>query len=73
MRGEGFLLCVFFYLLLFSLFVLITDYLSHNDTAEVTDSTIWEAFKAVMRGNIIAYEAKLNKDKKKKLTEITGL
>lgn len=46
---------------------LITDYLSHNDTSDVTDSTLWEAFKAVMRGHIIAYEAKLKKkpDKRK--------
>ena len=33
----------------------IAEYVSLNDT---TDSTLWEAFKAVMRGHI-AYEAKM--------------
>lgn len=51
---------------------LITDYLSHNDTSDVTDSTLWEAFKAVMRGHIIAYEAKLKKDRQKEISEITA-
>lgn len=51
---------------------LITDYLSHNDTSDVTDSTLWEAFKAVMRGHIIAYEAKLKKDRQKEMSEITA-
>lgn len=52
---------------------LITDYLSHNDTSDVTDSTLWEAFKAVMQGHIIAYEAKLKKKaRQKEMSEITA-
>ena len=49
----------------------ITEYFSENDTTDVSDSTLWEAFKAVMRGHFIAYEAKLKKDRQKRLTEIT--
>ena len=51
---------------------LITDYLSHNDKSDVADSTLWEAFKAVMRGHIIAYEAKLKKDREKEMSEIVA-
>lgn len=51
---------------------LITDYLSDNDTSDVSDSSLWEAFKAVMRGHIIAYEARLKKDRQKEMSEIAA-
>ena len=44
---------------------LITD-------CNVTDFTLWEAFKAVMRGHITAYETKLKKDRQKEISEITA-
>lgn len=51
---------------------LIADYLFHNDTPDISDSTLWEAFKAVMRGHIIAYEARLKKVRQKEMSEITA-
>lgn len=50
--------------------VKITEYLENNDTSDVSDSTLWETFKAVMRGHIIAYEAALKKTNKTLLDEI---
>lgn len=50
--------------------VKITEYLENNDTSDVSDSTLWETFKAVMRGHIIAYEAALKKSNKTRLDEI---
>lgn len=50
----------------------ITAYLAENDTSDVNDSTLWEAFKAVIRGHIIAYEAKLKKDRMKEMLEISA-
>lgn len=34
----------------------ISEFLETNDNTEVTDSTSWEAFKAVIRGHIISFE-----------------
>uniref|UniRef100_A0A3B1JFC8 Reverse transcriptase domain-containing protein n=1 Tax=Astyanax mexicanus TaxID=7994 RepID=A0A3B1JFC8_ASTMX len=48
----------------------IVEYLDFNDTGETSDSTLWEAFKAVMRGHILSYEAELKKQKRKRLSEI---
>lgn len=48
----------------------ITEYLENNDTSDVLVSILWETFKAVMRGRIIAYEAALKKSKKTRLHEI---
>lgn len=42
----------------------ITEYLENNDTSDVSDSILWESFKAVMRGHIIAHEAALKKSNK---------
>lgn len=50
----------------------ITEYFDQNDTSDVNDSTLWEAFKAVTRGNIIAHESKIKKDKEKELADITA-
>lgn len=33
------------------------DYLAFNDTGNVSDSTLWEAFKVVIRGFVLSYEA----------------
>lgn len=46
------------------MFVKITEYLENNDTSDVSDSTLWETFKAVMRGHVIAYEVALKKSNK---------
>ena len=43
-----------------------------HDKSDVTDSTLWEDFKAVMRGHIIAYEAKLKKDREREMSEIVA-
>ena len=48
----------------------ISDFLETNDNLEVTDSTLWEAFKAVIRGHIISFENSRRKEKKKRLLEI---
>ena len=51
----------------------ISEYFCQNDTSDVStsNSTLWEAFKSVMRGHIIAYEAKLKRDREKELTIIS--
>ncbi|KAJ1163977.1 hypothetical protein NDU88_004424 [Pleurodeles waltl] len=41
--------------------VAITQYLLANDTPEVSAATLWEALKAVIRGQFIATSARLNK------------
>ncbi len=41
-----------------------------NDTGEVSDSTLWESLKAVLRGCIIAYESSLKKQRKERLSII---
>jgi len=43
----------------------LDDYLAFNDTGDVSDSTLWESLKAVLRGHIIAYESGLKKNKGK--------
>ena len=48
----------------------ITDYLETNDTSDVSVSTLWEAFKVVMRGYIISYEGFLKKSREKRLKEV---
>ena len=50
----------------------ITEYFSLNETPDISDSTLWEAFKAVMRGHIISYESKLKKDRQKRMSEISA-
>ena len=48
----------------------INDFLQYNDNNDVSDSTLWEAFKVVVRGKIIAYEAIKKKERRKRLDEI---
>ena len=45
----------------------ILDFFETNDNLEVTDSTLWEAFKAVIRGHIISFENSRRKEKKRLL------
>lgn len=41
----------------------LTDYLELNENDTVSPSTIWEAGKAVMKGNIIAISSRLKKQR----------
>lgn len=41
-----------------------------NDTGDVSDSILWETFKMVMVGHIIADESRRRKERKKLLVEI---
>ncbi len=48
----------------------LDDYIMFNDTGEVSDSTLWESLKAVLRGHIISYESGLKKQRKARLSVI---
>ena len=48
----------------------ITDYLETNNTLDVSDSTLWETFKVVMRGYIISYEGFLKKSRERRLKDV---
>ncbi len=48
----------------------ITEYLETNNTSDVSDATLWEAFKVVVRGHIISYESSIKKLNKERLLEI---
>lgn len=48
----------------------ISEFLESNDNSEVTDSTLWETFKVVIRGHIISFESSLKKERRKRLSEI---
>lgn len=50
----------------------ITDFLQFNDNGEVSDSTLWETFKTVIRGNIISYQSFSKKIRQKHMSEITA-
>ncbi|KAJ1090835.1 hypothetical protein NDU88_003963 [Pleurodeles waltl] len=50
--------------------VAITQYLVANDTPEVSAATLWEALKAVIRGQIIAIVARLNKARRTKRQQL---
>lgn len=51
----------------------IKQFLEFNDKGDVSDSILWETFKVVARGNIIAYEASRKKEKRRRLAEIEAL
>lgn len=38
--------------------LLIKDYLAFNHTGDVSDSTLWGAFKVVIRSFVLSYKAK---------------
>lgn len=46
------------------------SFLENNDKGDVSDSILWEAMKAVIRGDIMSYQAAKNKQNKAKLIEI---
>lgn len=48
----------------------ISEFLENNDNSEVTDSSLWETFKVVIRGHIISFESSLKKERRKRLSEI---
>lgn len=49
----------------------ITEFLQFNDNGEVSDSTLWETLKTVLRGNIISYQSFNKKVRQKRMSEIT--
>lgn len=49
----------------------IAVYMQTNDSPEVSDSTLWEACKAFIRGQIISYSAQLAKTKSERRKNIT--
>lgn len=44
--------------------------MTFNDTGDVSDSTLWESFKVVIRGFVISYEATQKKQRRSKLLEM---
>lgn len=56
----------------FEVFILskISEFMDTNDNAEVTDSTLWETFKVVLRGHIISFESARKREKQKRLKDI---
>lgn len=45
--------------------VKISEFIETNDTGEVSDSTLRETLKVVMRGHIISYESSVKKERDK--------
>lgn len=50
----------------------ITEYLEQNDNGEVSPPILWDACKAVLRGQIIGYSARFKRAKQKELDELQG-
>lgn len=48
----------------------IDEFLTTNDNGEVSDSTLWEAFKVVVRGHIISSESSKKRELNSRLVEI---
>lgn len=48
----------------------INLYLSFNDTPDVTKSTLWEALKAFIRGQVISWKSLKNKQQREKETQL---
>uniref|UniRef100_A0A3B3E0S0 Reverse transcriptase domain-containing protein n=1 Tax=Oryzias melastigma TaxID=30732 RepID=A0A3B3E0S0_ORYME len=48
----------------------LKNFIEINDNGEVSDSTLWETLKVVMRGEIISYTSSLKKERERRLTEI---
>lgn len=51
----------------------LKEFLEFNDNGEVSDSTLWETLKVVIRGHIISYEFNVKKEKEKQLSEIQNI
>lgn len=45
-------------------------FLSENDNGSVNESVLWDSMKAVIRGEIISFQSRKNKEDKKRLNEI---
>lgn len=48
----------------------IAEFLTLNDKGDVSDSTLWEALKAVIRGQVISFQAERKRQRGKRLSEI---
>ena len=48
-------------------------FFTENDVGNVTDSVLWESFKAVIRGDIISFQIWKKKEEKRSLVEIECL
>ena len=48
-------------------------FFTENDVGNVTDSVLWESFKAVIRGDIISFQIRKKKEEKRSLVEIECL
>lgn len=48
----------------------LEEFLETNDTGQVSDSTLWETLKVVMRGHIISFEASKKREQHRRLVEI---
>ncbi len=51
----------------------LSEFLETNDNGEVSDSCLWETWKVVMRGHIIAFESSRKKERRKRLSEIESI
>lgn len=47
----------------------IDEFLATNDNGEVSDSTLWEAFKVVLRGHIISFESAKKRELNRRLED----
>lgn len=48
----------------------LKDYLQNNDNGTVTPNVLWDAWKAVLRGKLIAFSSHRKKEKHKQLVEL---
>lgn len=51
----------------------LSQFLETNDNGEVSNSCMWETWKVVMRGHIIAFESYHKKERRKRLSEIESI
>lgn len=51
----------------------LSQFLETNDNGEVSNSCMWETWKVVMRGHIIAFESYNKKERRKRLSEIESI
>uniref|UniRef100_A0A803SNV6 Reverse transcriptase domain-containing protein n=1 Tax=Anolis carolinensis TaxID=28377 RepID=A0A803SNV6_ANOCA len=50
--------------------ILSKEYFKFNDSPEIKDATLWDTYKAVIRGHLIQQKARMKKEKTKKLDEL---
>lgn len=51
----------------------ISDFLQNNDTGDISDSTLWETFKVVVRGQVISYQSSCKRARLRRLSEIESV